>query len=282
MIDNARLEEILMRLARRYARPLAFPGWERPGDYTGRLSDLATALAEYNLLVMAADPGNGAAADVASRITVWVEGYVRLYDLLCGALFPSFAGRQAFYADERQPPVIVLNGEAAPVLMMMAGYVAPFIVSRQGANVSDFEIRGLIDLVLDELEAHDLPHAELRQLRESAMAQLRQMLASPVRQLHLTAPVAALARNFDVGATPIDPAPVPQNVPDVAPAPAPAPGALPEMPPEFLPEQDLLVHPDAGAAEESRPFAASIPIFFEPQPRPKRRPPVPDLPEDLK
>lgn len=257
-----------MRLARRYAAPLAFPGWEQPGDYVGRLPDLATALAEYNLLVLAGD------IDAEDQITGWVEGYVRLYDTLCQALFPSYATIQAYYADDGQPPVVVLNGEAAPVLMMLAGYIAPFVVSRRGVNVSDFELRGLIDLVLDDLEAHDLERGELRRLRDEAIDRLRQLLASPVRQLHLTAPVAALARSFDVGATPVDPMSPPEAIPNVPVVPS--PGVQPSAPPDMLPEEDAL------AEDESRPFSATIPIFYEQRPPPRRRPPVPDLPEDLK
>jgi len=281
-MDNARLERVLMRLARRYAQPLVTPGWEAPGDYPGRLPDLATALAGYDLFVTACTPPTG--TDTSAAVTPWVESYVRLYDVLTRAVFPSYRQIDAYYGDYEEPPIVVIKGEATPVIMMLAGFIAPYIAARQGlASVTDFELVGLMELVLDELEAGDLPREALRQLRDEAAQQVRQLLNSPVRQLRLTAPKPALARSFDIADTgeiaaapPLQPAPTSApEVPELG-----LPAATPP-PPDMLPELDALGAPPT-IPEESRPFGASIPIFFESKPRGRRPPPVPDLPEDLR
>ena len=281
-MDNARLERVLMRLARRYAPPLVTPGWEAPGDYPGRLPDLATALAGYDLFVTACTPPAG--TDASAAVTPWVEAYVRLYDVLARGVFPSYRQVDAYYGDYEEPPIIVIKGDATPVMMMLAGFIGPYIAARQGTrSVTDFELVGLMELVLDELEAGDLPREALRQLRDEAAQQVRQLLNSPVRQLRLTAPKPALARSFDIADTgeiavapPVQPAPT--TTPEVPALGLPA-SATP--PPDMLPEQDTLGAPPT-APEESRPFGASIPIFFESKPRGRRPPPVPDLPEDLR
>jgi hypothetical protein len=280
-MDNARLERVLMRLARRYAPPLVTPGWEAPGDYPGRLSDLATALAGYDLFVTTCQPPAG--ADAAAIVTPWVETYVRLYDVLARAVFPSFRQVDAYYGDYEEPPIIVIKGEATPVIMMLAGFIAPYIAARQATrSVTDFELVGLMELILDELEAGDLPREALRQVRDEAAQQVRQLLSSPVQQLRMTAPKPALARSFDIADTgeiaiapPVQPAPA--SIPEIPAVGAPAT----PPPPDRLPELDSLGAP-ATVPEESRPFGASIPIFFESKPRGRRPPPVPDLPDDLK
>ena len=284
-MDNARLERVLMRLARRYAPSLVTPGWEQPGDYPGRLPDLATALASYDLFIAACTVPPGPDAD--SALTAWVETYVRLYDILARGLFPSFREVDAHYADYDEPPLIVIRGKATPVIMMLAGFIAPYIAARQGTrSVTDFELVGLMEIVLDELEAGDLPRPELRQLRDEAAQQVRQLLNSPVRQMRLTAPKLALARSFDVADTgEIAVAPPEQPVPLTTPE-VPAIG-LPEVPdtpppPVDLPELDAFDSAPVTMPEDSRPLGASIPIFFEPKPPGRRPPPVPDLPDHLK
>ncbi len=277
-----RLEQILINLARRYAPELVPVTWLEPGDYTGRLSELATALADYNVLIMAGIVPPERAADPATQVANWVQSYVRLYDTLARALFPSFAQISAFYADYEQPPIVFLRGAATPVILVLARTIAPYVAARQGSGtVSDFELTGIMESVLDELEAGDLPRDQLRQLRDDSAAQLRQLLGSVVRQHRLTNPKPALARAFGLqesadadwarsgGDTLTMPMPPESPSPTNAPAP----------PPDVLPEQDRFVPTSAPEAPDN-PFGASIPIFFDPNARGKRPPPVPDLPEN--
>ena len=89
MIDSARLERNLIAAARRYAPALIPGGWQKPGDYTGSLLNLARALATYNVVVMAGDAPQ-------STVKGWTDGYQSLYRTLCDALFPSFMKISAF------------------------------------------------------------------------------------------------------------------------------------------------------------------------------------------
>ncbi len=237
---ETRLDAALNRLTRQYA-PQAAALPQSPADR-------AAALAGHNLLVMIGAPP---AADVEAAVNRWVESYVNLYDLLTRRLFPSFTRIKAFYADAEQPPIVVVQGAATPVLVVLARYVTPYVAARQLDSPSDLELFGLTDLLLEALEAGDLPRDEYRNLRDDGAAQLRRILAAPVRQRALTAPHPQLAATF--ASIPLD-----GFMPDPA-APA-APTSLPETPTDS-------------------PFGPSIPVFFERRARGKRPPPVPKLPK---
>ena len=73
----------------------------------------------------------------------------------------------AFYVDQQQPLIVALYGEATPVIMAMAGFVAPYVVARQGTRPLEVEVFGMMDMILEELEATDLPRDEYRRLRDS-------------------------------------------------------------------------------------------------------------------
>lgn len=276
---DTRLEITLLTIARRYAPPLVPPGWQRPGDYPAPLPELARALASYNVLVLLGDLPNELTHQAGDHFKQWAEAYKRFYSLLCDQLFPSFTQINAFYADQDWPPIVALQGAATPVIVAMAGYVAPFIAARQtGGRVSDVELVGLMDVILDDLEAGDLPRAAYRQLRDDGAAQIKTLLASPVRQLPLT-PRARPLFGEDEAPPPL---PLPEDLPTAAtlvpdetltaPRPtAPPPPDLPEAPPpSSLPEQ--------GAAPTA-PSELPVPFDLTARHTP-RKPPVPDLPED--
>jgi hypothetical protein len=274
-MNNARLENLLMTIAQRYAPELVPPDWATAMRHVP-LSDLARALADYNLLVMLGEVPPERAEEAAGHIQDWVEGYVRLYEALTRALFPSFMQIRAYYADQKEPPVVVINGTATPVIRVLARVVCPYIAARQGiGDLSDYEIRGLCEHILDELEAGDLPRADYLQVRDAVIGQIRALLHSIVRQYPLTAASPDLFARLGL---PTPPAPT-QAV-----APAPAVRAQPAPPP---PPHDL---PEANAARRSPPvspddtaalFASPIPLVLNKrgQGSSARRPPVPDLPD---
>jgi hypothetical protein len=69
----------------------------------------------------------------------------------------------------------------------MAGFVAPYVVQRQfSPTISEIELMGLMDLILDELEAGTLARDTYKQLRDDCVNILKQMLATPVHQLGVT------------------------------------------------------------------------------------------------
>jgi hypothetical protein len=156
---------------------------------------------------------------------------------------------------------------------VLAGFAAPYIAQRQSLpTVSEVELLGLMDTILDELEATDLPREEYKMLRTDGAGILKDMLRSPVRQLALT--------TFD--------RPLFSDIPQPAPQPPstlPETGTLPEMPPrreEVLKPAPQPPTPPAEEEEDELLFDSSIPIFFARKPRdPKKpRPPVFRLPDE--
>jgi hypothetical protein len=110
-----------------------------------------------------------------------------------------------------------------------------------------------MDLVLEELEASDLPHEEYQRLRNQAVEHIKDLLAVQVRQMPLTP-----------AARPVFGATSPPEAPSVT---------SPAQPPTTLPEEDAAPKSDTGQHP-------SVPVFFERKPNGmKPHPPIPDLPD---
>ena len=279
MINSARLETNLIHVARRYAPTLIPAGWQKPGDYTGALPDLARALATYNVLVLAGDVP-------ATAIKAWTDGYSDFYALLAGALFPSYTRVSAFYLDQAVPPLVALYGECTPVITVLAGFVAPYVVARQGTRPLEVEVLGMMDMILEELEATDLPRGDYRRLRDSGAAYLRALLEGAGRQFPLTPATRPIFAEMTAAANvPAQPAPPPpEDLPETASA---APPPIPDSMPEQLTAQPPSTLPEAPAAPPTEPEPAprkfdpdAVPIFFNPAPRDTNNPPplAPPLP----
>jgi hypothetical protein len=266
---NERLERALIAVARRSAPTLVLTGWKQPGDYPRPLSELAGALAANNVLVLIGDLSPELAHQAAVHFKDWADAYVQLYTQLCETLFPSFTQVNAYYADQEWPPVVVIYGAATPVIIALAEYVAPYIVARQRQTPSDVEMRGLMDTVLDELEAGDLPRDDYRRLRDEGVALLKQLLAMQVYQLPLTPSAISIVTEETMmpPPAPMPPPPLPTTLPTETPPAA--------FPPDTLPEE-------VPSEPVTRFQTGEVPIFFDVDRRSsKRRPPVPDLPETL-
>lgn len=273
MIDSARLERNLVAVARRYAPTLVPAGWQKPGDYTGALPELARSLATYNVLVMAGEAGQ-------ASVKAWTDGFQAFYGALASTLFPSYQRISAFYLDQEQPLLVALYGEATPVIVTMAGFVTPYVVARQGTRPLEVELLGMIDMILEELEATDLPRDEYRRLRDNGASLLRGLLESSVRQL----PVTPAARpifdemNAQRGANTPPSTQAAKSSPPPPPTDLPEPPAPPAMPPD-LPE--YVSPPPVKPQEDARRFDPdAVPIFFNPGKRDSAQPlpPVPPLP----
>jgi len=268
---DGRLEAILLNLIRRYAPSAKFP--------SGDLSTLADLLTAHHVLVIVGEPLTD---DAPQQATQWANGYMGLYHLLAGALFPGLNQAhpvQASYADDQWPAVVVIVGEVVSVIGALAGLVAPFVVMRQGdTRISEAELTGLMEYVLDDLEASDLPRDDYRRLRDEGAAMLHQLLTVPIRQLPLTRAQRALFEDT----TPVKPVlpgeektePHTEVEPPLPVKPPPAPPDLPEMP---APPKE----PPA-----SQPPGVPPPFSAGPKERPKgttgRLPPLPDLPDKPK
>ncbi len=239
-----RLERTLIDLARRHAPQLAPVQWSRAGDYGRPLPELARLLAAHGALPLLGDVPVPYTNEASVHLKLWVDTYTRIYTVLTGALFPSFSQCSAHYADNEWPPLVVVVGSASPVLSAIGDYVAPFVAVRQGGQpVSEAELRGLVDLVLDALEAADLPREQHTRLRSELVGHVKDLLALHVRQMPLTPPAPDL---FGMSAPP-------PTLPDERPPTLPA-----DLPPN---------RPPPGIAPDKRKPG-------------KRRPPIPDLPED--
>ncbi|MBK8024919.1 MAG: hypothetical protein IPK19_26750 [Chloroflexi bacterium] len=264
MIEPARLESALIAVARRYAPALVPAGWMGPGDYPFGLANLARRLSDQGALVMAAEV-RADVPDAAMVVKDWADTYIRLYNHLCATLFPSFMQIGAAYVDQAEPPIAVLSGECAPVMAAMGGYIAPYVASRGGARPSDMELRGVIDVMLEALEAVDLPREAYVRLRDEAASIVRRLLDVPIRQWQVTPAArgivgASLAEPLgsDAAAESAPPPGLPES-----PMPPTMPTGMPEAPGELArtpPAPPSL--PETPARESTPPFAPdAIPIF---------------------
>jgi hypothetical protein len=220
-----RLERALIAVARRYAPDLVPGGWQRAGDYRAPLAELNLALASNGALVLMGDLAPGATQSSAPLYyKEWVDQYTRLYGLLSAALFPSYTEVSSFFVDREQPPVVVIFGAAIPVIEALASLIAPYVVMRQGAaaaSASAAEIGNVVQIVLNELEAGDLPGDVYTRLRNDGSLTLRALLTTQIRQFSLlpskrdlftqTAPAPIMAVTY------------------------PGTGSLPPLPPDSLP-----------------------------------------------
>jgi hypothetical protein len=277
MIDSSRLERSLITVARRYA-PALVAGWQQPGDYPAPLGELAQALATYNVLVMVGDPGAG-------TVKAWTDAYLGFYALLTEALFPSFQRVSAFYVDQSPPLIVAVYGEATPVITTLAGFVVPYVVARQGTRPADVELNGMMDMILEELEATDVSRDDYRRLREGGTSVLRGLLEGDVKQFPLTPPIRPI---FDDLAR--RPAAVSTSRTKRAAAPPPPPADLPEPPlPSTIPEERQMPPDLPEVPAQTQPVPRTfdpdaVPIFFNPGQQPgasgatRPAPPVPPLP----
>lgn len=176
-----RLLRILTKLAQRYA---IFLLSQQPQNIEKRLTFLADGLAKNGVLVIGSDFISG---DSGTRVNQMVEQYAHLYNLLTHNLFPSFTQLEAKYADNQQPPMILLIGESSAVITVLGSYVVPYVAIKQRDKlVSDMELRGVMAFILDALEAGDLPKPHYDSLWQQGMGYLRNLVQLPVRQVALT------------------------------------------------------------------------------------------------
>lgn len=290
---DKRVEEILITLARQYAPPV-LQTWDRSGDYHDRLPRLARALANYQVLVIMGDfpySLQNVNRDVSTMITDWVDTFGEFYKLLAHRLFPSYLKVRAHYVDDKWPVLIYIKGDAAPIIQIMAGYLLPYIELRQVSPlVSEAEIVGIMDLILEELDGSIL-RDDYRSVRAEGVSILRKMLSAQIRQLSLTdfdREIFTDSRRIIPIREPLPPLPgkLPEEDleatrPDIHAIPL---ERLAYNPPDTdrLHQTDMLPsQPEAEPQHESL-FESPLPVFFtrkEGKDDKKRRPPLPPLPK---
>lgn len=289
---DQRDENVLVALTEQYAQPL-LSVWDRRGSFDERLPRLARGLASYNILVLMADQPFSLQSihqNIGSLIQGWANNYVELYRRLCKDLFPSFNQVSLHATDDHWPIIIYLRGTATPVIQRMAGFIAPYVVQRQfSPTVSEIELIGLMDLILDELEAGNLARDTYKQLRNDCVEILKHMLLTPVHQLTVTdfdrAIFSDSQRLVPVRIEP--PGSIPETMPSSVPSSLMTPPPIRQSDTEQLMSTDVIpiLPPEAEIkvekpAESSRfsfsnPFAS---IRREKDGGKKSRPPIPPLP----
>lgn len=208
MSKHARIDRIMQKLAGQHAPQLLR---RLPANEDERLRYLADGLAEEGVLVLTGQfsTSENLLGSHDTSVRSWIIIYGNLYDLLARRLFPSYATVRAVYADDQQPPVVVMEGAAAYVLQVLGAYVVPYVASRQNvAMVTNAELGGVMMFVLNELEAGDLPRTEYDKLMRTGQRLLFELLQLPMRHQSLTSPAKTLFRQVNV------PPPPPEMLPE--------------------------------------------------------------------
>jgi hypothetical protein len=298
---DARLEQIILSLVKQHA-PQLLGGAESLGaTREERLERLCRRLANHGILVLAVEVVGMSGNPALVQTQNWVSGVARLYSTLVRRLFPSYARIDTQYIDGDMPAVITIMGDSNILMQKMAGFVLPYLALRQTQVISEAELRGLVDIVLEELEANDLPRTDYQTLRAECVTMLQRLLSSPMRLLALRtfdrpiffggqeAPARVTGTQSIVPPTlpteiPVPPKPAIQTMPvaEVKRATGTFAVIQPDRP-KVLPETGKLVSSPKPAPQETGvvlPRNPTAPTRGETGKL--RRPPVPPLPDDKK
>ncbi len=180
---NTRVDRILTKLALHYAQNV----FQNPSIHTNRTRTLANALARNGILVMMGilPPNPQEGTDV--HISAWVSLYSGFYDLLAETIFPSFAHFNAVYGDDQYPPLVVLRGAPDPIMRVLGGYVAPYVALRQhNTHITEAEMRGIMLMLLEDLEAHDLHWTQSNYIIARGKQLLHSLIQMPLQQVAFT------------------------------------------------------------------------------------------------
>lgn len=268
-----RLERILKKLVINHAPHITQPGWDHGKDEITALQYLARKLADGGvlILVLKIPPQIQAAAEVYIQDTINL--FARFYHILARSLFPSLIRLDAHYADERTPPVIVMTGDATPIFAVMAGYIIPYVAIRQPTGViNDLEITGLLDVVLGELEAGDLPRAVYQEVRANAVEVMKQLLNMQVEYVSLTSFDKPILNTRDLIV------PLQQRKTGMLQPPPPPPPTLPQQQAQIKHDLETLPEDDQPQTPTERMFRTDVKLNNNDTKRTGRRPPVPPLP----
>lgn len=260
---NVRLDGILSTLAQRYAYHLLR---NAPTDDT-RLGYLADGLANSGFLIMVADvPAN----NFDFMLKAWLDSYQHLYHVISSNLFPLFTSVNLGTADAMRPPVIVMQGETAAVIQVLAGYIVPYVAMRQKTQtLSDAEIRGLMTYILDDLEADEIERAQYDAIWRQCTQIIRQLITLPIQQYSLTTMKRPLFQQAHTQ---------PQSAPTKKARPVP-PNSLPETG-RLNPNTLNGAHPDKAQAKKKQDSTQPMPIWFnldDDLEQTNRFPPVPGI-----
>lgn len=183
------IELILINIARKFATNLVPQDWKRSGDLKKPLHAFARELANYHILVILGERDNDAPQNNPVAVRETGEIYMRFYHLLAKQLFSSLPPRidASYYSYSRSTLMIMFDAEARGVIEVMAGYIAPYVVERQGSRaIAPIELQSLMDKILQKLDAGDMNEPEYLRIRDEGAEIIKQLVAMRLRQLPLT------------------------------------------------------------------------------------------------
>jgi hypothetical protein len=182
---DTRLERIILSLVKQYAPQLLGSTSSLGSKREERLERLCRRLANEGVLVLACEVMGMAGNPALIQTQNWVSSVARMHSVLARRLFPTYARLDIQYVDNEMPAVVVATGDSNILMQKMAGFVLPYLAARHMQVASEAELRGLIDILFDELEAGDLPRTDQQTLRAECVLLLQRLLSSPVRLLAL-------------------------------------------------------------------------------------------------
>lgn len=228
-MEIERIGRVVEQIARKLgAAHLVAEGWQ---PTTQSVRKLAYQLAvEEDMLIIVGRVPPAYMESRADYLRVWINNHVEFYRLFSRTLF---ARGDATYSYGHQTPdtIVMIRGDTTEVMATMAGFVVPYIASRQQlvAAPGDAEIRQIILAVIEELQGDDLTQDRRAQLMRDGTKLIRDMWRQPVRQFTLTDFVRHVVREIP---------PPPQTLPKTNSLVPPQPTESPSVPPN-LPELDL-------------------------------------------
>jgi hypothetical protein len=241
-------------------RYLITPGWQPTPQ---AVKTLAYQLAAHDTLVLMGYVPATLVAQQQSLVNDWQETHAALFSLLTKTLFPSLNTVTVRQAVDGPYVMLRLTSSAFDVLCALAGFIVPYVASRQTAAVkpAPAEMDVLLTEMLYDLEASDLAADRRRALMQEGRALLTRLIDSKVRQIALTdfkrvvVPELTASRPTPPAFDPPRPKPKPTTLPKTGPLP-PAPdlidsdedqstaGILYKLtPPESGPRKTLPVRP---------------------------------------
>jgi hypothetical protein len=207
-----RLETVLKMLVKQVTGRLDLPEY----SFNDRVEQLAHRLTGEGVIVLVGDLHPNYRGQRDEHLQKWVNNYAELYYLLNVGLFDTTDEPTAYVADNKYPLFVVFEARTLVVMRVLAGLIIPYIALRQAdGKASRAELRGMIEMILEELEASTLPHEKYTHIRNRGIILLDALLKSEIRQVSLT----NFSRQFliDVGAsqTTVADSPRPDSLPEL-------------------------------------------------------------------
>lgn len=209
---NNRLESVLKNLVQQHTAQLVMPSQ----NFNDRVEQVAHRLAREGILILVGDLQRVHREHRNDHAQAWVNAYAELYYLFSQGLYGTATEPSAYFVDQQYPMIIVFKADMLPLVRIMAGLFMPYIALRQSdGRATRAELRGVMEMALDELEGNDLPTDQYNALRARGIEILDTLLKSPIRQVALTEFDQPFLIQTGVFETPVKDAPRPDSLPEL-------------------------------------------------------------------